>query len=484
MKKFTNAAPSQNSRRYYIVYGIIIAIGTLLYATLLGGKYIWTDEAYSLNLIKHSYPEICATTAADVHPPLYYILLKFCIQPFGYSLIAAKLFSIMPYILILMIGGIELKKIFNAKIAIAFMILFLLFPFSLLYAVEIRMYSLAALFVFINGIYAYQYYEKNSKPDYWIWIVSGVCASYTHYFAMVSVGTIYLLLLIAICFKKKALLKHWFIAVLMTFILYLPWLGCFIKQLIYKVNNDYWISEIHFWTIREYAKTMFSADGLKRFEVFAWCSYLLAFISVILSRNKKLIVLSICALFVPAGTIFIGVTVSLIVRPIFIIRYVIPAVPLLIVFMAIGLCQIKFHVLAVFLWIIAFTGGISHYRTNLKLENRVVENALNTAFVETYSFCDAYVILTNPPISVSWVLAYYTPEKPIYVNQVVTAADPCDNIAYIDELNTSVNDTIILMIDVGSEVPDHYLSQYTCQYLQEINAGGSLADVYLMTKNN
>lgn len=473
---------SQNCIRYYILFGIIIALGTLLYLSLIGGRYIWTDEAYTLTLIKHNYSKICAITAADVHPPLYYILLKFCIQPFGYSLIAAKLFSIIPYILILIIGGVQLRKIFNSKIAISFMILFLLFPFSLLYAVEIRMYSLAALFVFINGIFAYQYYERNSKHDYWVWIISGVCASYTHYFALVSVGIIYLLLLSAICFRKKTLLKHWFIAVLVTFLLYLPWLGSFIKQLIYKVNNDYWISEIYFYTIREYAITMFSADGLKRFEAFAWCSYLLAFISVIFSRSKKLIALSICALSVPVGTIFIGVTVSLIVRPIFIIRYIIPSIPLLIVFMAIGLCQIRFHILSVIIWIIAFIGGISHYHTNLKIENQIVTSALDNAFVETYSYCDAYIVLTTPPIAVSWVLAYYTPDKPIYVNQEVTAADPCDNIAYIDELNTSVNENIVLIIDVGSEVPDNYLSQYKCQYLQEINAGGSLADTYLMMK--
>ena len=150
--------------------------------------------------------------------------------------------------------------------------------------------------------------------------------------------------------------------------------------------------------------------------------------------------------------------------------------------MAIGLSQIRFHVPVILIWIIVFAGGISHYYTNFKIENRVVENALNTAFVEKYSYCDSYVVLTNPTISVSWVLAYYTAEKPIYVNQEVTAADPCDNIAYIDELNTSVNENIILIIDVGSEVPDTYLSQYECQYLQEINAGGSPADAYLMTK--
>ncbi|MCM1262407.1 MAG: hypothetical protein NC313_06765 [Butyrivibrio sp.] len=471
----------KDNMRYHILFGVITAVGTLMYILLMRGRYIWADEAYTLSLIKHGYAQICKITAADVHPPLYYILLKFCIQPFRYSIIAAKIFSIAPFVLILVIGGGRLKKIFNEKVSLIFMILFLLYPFLLAYAIEIRMYSLAALFVFINGIYAYEYYEENTKKSYWIWIISGVCASYTHYFAMVSVGIIYCILLAAAFLKKKRILKQWSAAVLITAVLYLPWIGSFISQLVYKVNNDYWISEITRWTIKEYVITMFSAAGLEHFEILAVCSYIIVFAFVILSGSKKAIAVSACALSVPAGTIIIGVAASLLVRPVFVIRYVIPAAPFLIVFMAVGLCHIKFKALAAVIMVVALCGGAVNYKENFQEEGLIVENPIDKSFADENASCDSYVIQTSLPQAIYGVLSYYAPDKPVYVDQIVTAAEPYDNLANIGEFDLAANQEIILLLDSGSDIPEKYSDFYDWRFLKEVFESGTLVDVYLLT---
>ncbi|MCM1264065.1 MAG: glycosyltransferase family 39 protein [Butyrivibrio sp.] len=472
----------KNNICYHILFGIITTAGLLMYISLMKGRYIWADEAYTFSLIKHSYAQICKITAADVHPPLYYILLKFCIQPFNYSHVAAKLFSIIPFVLILVIGGERLKKIFDEKVSLIFMTLFLFFPFLLAYAVEIRMYSLAAFFVFINGLYAYEYYGENAKKDYWIWVVSGVCASYTHYFAMVSVGIIYCVLFVAICLKKRRILKQWFAAVLITAVLYLPWIGSFIGQLVYKVNNDYWISEITRWTIKEYAITVFSAAGFRYFEILALCSYIIVSAFVIFSGNKKAIALSVCALSVPAGTIIVGVAASLLVRPVFVIRYVIPAVPFLIVFMAVGLSHVKVKALAAFIWIIALCGGVSNYKENLQAESLVVENPIDKSFVDECASCDSYVIQTALPQAVYGVLSYYAPDKPVYVDAPVTAAEPYDNLANIEEFDLTANGEIILLLDSGGGIPDKFADSYNCSFFKEVFESGTWVDVYRLTR--
>lgn len=472
----------KNNIGYYILFGIITAIGVLMYISLMKGRYIWADEAYTLSLVKHSYAELCKITAADVHPPLYYILLKFCIQPFNYSLIAAKLFSIIPFILILVTGGIKLKKMFDEKVSLIFMTLFLFFPFLLAYAVEIRMYSLAAFFVFINGLYAYQYYEENTKKSYWIWVIFGVCTSYTHYFAMVSVGIIYCVLFAAICLKKKRILKQWLVAVLITVVLYLPWLNSFIGQLVYKVNNDYWIAEITRWTIKEYAIDMFSAAGLKNFEIFALCSYIIVFAFVIFSGNKKAIALSVCALSVPAGTIIVGVAVSILVRPVFVIRYVIPAAPFLVVFMAVGLSHVRYKILAAFIWIVALCGGVSNYKENFQAESFVVENPIDKSFTDECASCDSYVIQTTLPQAIYGVLAYYAPDKPVYVDLIVSAAEPYDNLVNMGELDLEANKEIILLLDSGGDIPERFSDSYNCRFLKEVFESGTLADVYILTR--
>lgn len=61
---------------FWQIYGMIMFGCIIGYLLLIGGKDIWYDEAYTFGLIRHSYREICFITAADVHPPLYYILLK------------------------------------------------------------------------------------------------------------------------------------------------------------------------------------------------------------------------------------------------------------------------------------------------------------------------------------------------------------------------------------------------------------------------
>ncbi len=63
-----------------------------MYMSLIGGKYICADEAYSFAMIKHSSKEIFCITAADVYLPLYCCRLKAFLAPFANNLYMAKIF--------------------------------------------------------------------------------------------------------------------------------------------------------------------------------------------------------------------------------------------------------------------------------------------------------------------------------------------------------------------------------------------------------
>lgn len=43
----------------------------------------WLDEFFSIEMVKLDWTEIPAATAADVHPPLYYFILKLFVTVFG-----------------------------------------------------------------------------------------------------------------------------------------------------------------------------------------------------------------------------------------------------------------------------------------------------------------------------------------------------------------------------------------------------------------
>ena len=112
-------------------YWLLCAAAAAVYALLALSDNIWADEAYTFAMLRHSFPEIWRITAADVHPPLYYFLAKLVAMPFGYSQYAVRLFSAACCLLIIVVGGWEITRLFDRKMGNIFMVLFLLYPFYL-----------------------------------------------------------------------------------------------------------------------------------------------------------------------------------------------------------------------------------------------------------------------------------------------------------------------------------------------------------------
>ena len=72
------------SKKFWLP-GVLILSAALQF-TNMSRSSIWHDEGFTAMLVKKfSYLEIIARTARDVHPPLYYLLLKPWTSLFGYS---------------------------------------------------------------------------------------------------------------------------------------------------------------------------------------------------------------------------------------------------------------------------------------------------------------------------------------------------------------------------------------------------------------
>ena len=471
--------------KYFAAVLAVMAAGSvIMYLTLSGAKEIWYDEAYTMAMMRHGFGDICRISAADVHPPLYYILLKLFMAVFGESMAAARCFSVIPYTVIILTGGIQLKRLFNARTAAAFVLLFVMFPYMLSYAVEIRMYSLAAMFVFLTALYSYRCFEKNGISDWVILTLSGVGAAYTHYFAMVSAGIIYAILLGACILKKRECIKRWALSAVAVIIIYLPWMRCFAQQLIYKVNNEYWIAPLTAKTILGYAYSIFSAAGLPSFFVFSFAAYFALFICVLRKKNRRITVLTLACIAVPLGTIAVGVIASLLVRPVFVIRYVIPALPVFIVFAAVAMSEIKSEaVISVFLTI-ALMSGMSNYAFVLSRKYSEIKNQLDAEFAERYSGCGCYIVNAskNAEEQLSAVLGYYERDKTIYKETAKGDDNPYANHEYIGDFDAEKYDSVVLITDCGAEPSAELAALYDCEYKEQTITRSYKADVYLLTK--
>ena len=91
--------------QYYMVPILLLIVS---FATVFS-QTIWVDEAYSLELAKHSYMNLIKIDALDVHPPLYYIILRTGFLIFGVSenfIWIGRFVSLVPYVILMTIGFI------------------------------------------------------------------------------------------------------------------------------------------------------------------------------------------------------------------------------------------------------------------------------------------------------------------------------------------------------------------------------------------
>ena len=75
---------------------LLVSIGIFLALTLtrLTASSIWFDEAFSAYIIRFDWADLTHYTAIDVHPPLYYYLLKLWSLLFGSSLASLRAMSV------------------------------------------------------------------------------------------------------------------------------------------------------------------------------------------------------------------------------------------------------------------------------------------------------------------------------------------------------------------------------------------------------
>ena len=461
-------------------FGILIAgmIACLILAA--GGMLVWSDEAFSLGMIRLGYREIWNLPSVDVHPPLYYFYLKSFTAIFGESVFIAKLASVLPYLFILAFGGRKLRYLFDETTGILFMVLFLCFTPLLRFAVEIRMYSLGAAFVFANAVYAYLCLKEGDRSRNWLLLsLFSTGAAYTHYYALAAVGVTDLLLLAAVCSKITEYIRKFILAVALIGILYFPWLRNFVGQMSYKIENEFWIERITFQSLIDYGVSLFNVAGLRFLSVPLAVTYLILFIQALKKKDIRLTV--ICILTVPLGTFLIGMILSFLIQPVFVFRYIIPAISLIPIYTALMLWKSLRRVNGKVLFAVLLVCGLIHYGGCIKDEYRKVEHPFDGQWVAKYEKCDAWLVLTSDPHA-STVLAYYEREKPIYTNHPESGeANPFPNV-YLAEM-FEAKDRIALMLETWAEIPKEILKAYDVESREWVEDGsGKKTGVYMMKR--
>jgi len=262
--------------------GIIssLTLGLVIRLINLTGISLWHDEAFSALLIKYSFPEMIYRIGLDVHPPMYYIFLRFWNYAFGDSLGSLRGFSVFFGVALILVVYLLVKEIFeDEKYAILASILTALNPFQIAYVTEARMYTMGAFFGVLSALFltkALKMETQKSKnmgleknPGKRILYYLSFSASIsiiilTHYYllftalALLGYAFLYTTYLYRLKIKNYASLLLSYIFIVLAFSSYIP---TFLFQF-RQVGAGYWIPPIDRWSIPSTLWTLIVGIGI------------------------------------------------------------------------------------------------------------------------------------------------------------------------------------------------------------------------------
>lgn len=338
----SKAADAVNSRAFAYLCALFCLLCIGIQLMFCFSPFLWGDPAATLCIIDRSYGEIVSLTATDVHPPLYYFIVRAFIDlatfiaPSLSTITAGKMASVVPFFIMLLLCMTVVRKRWGWYAAGMGSLAVVGVSPLIEFGTEIRMYGWATLFVTACYIYAYEFIKKKSLAPCLLFTAAGLCAAYTHTFACLAVMPIYLCVGIISFGRGKKCFSLWLAACIITVLGYLPWLHVLINQTS-TAGADFWIKEPTFFQIYvalvrpyEWINIVSSISLPALSNSLSVLITGISFICVLTLfrkrnlRHRRALAYGICGISVYLFTMLIALLVTWFVFPVFVERYFIP----------------------------------------------------------------------------------------------------------------------------------------------------------------
>nr|MCR5510661.1 hypothetical protein [Lachnospiraceae bacterium] len=347
---------------------ILIGAGAFIRsACFVYSSDIWFDELFTVELALKPLPQMLSLAAQDVHPPLYYILVRAVYiilhTAFGTdAVVAAKITSLIPYALVLVYLVVFVRRHFGWLSAGLAFVMIATMPHMSEFMVEARMYSWAAFALLAMFVHAIEFVGgvKNnhllvatcrthcggdvfSVPHLIAVLLYGIAAMYLHYYGLIGTGVIAAGVLACAVVRGRKIILPVVICCGVAIIAYIPWIRVLMGQ-IGQVSESYWIQPVTWRTIPGCVKYIFSPEFEQSYVNYICAgimiaSYLCMMLRYLRHNGKdsgdsghedrarkipaSLYIFGSAA--VLAGVIAAGTAASIIIRPVFVYRYMMPA---------------------------------------------------------------------------------------------------------------------------------------------------------------
>lgn len=320
-----------------LVLGAGVSTFVLLASATISKFSIWFDEAFGSYLIRFDFAALTRYTANDVHPPLYYWLLKVWSLFFGNTEIGLRSMSVFFGAVTIIFAFLLVLRLFGRRAAYVSMLLLVLSPMFIRYGQEARMYTLLTAII-VSATYVLTYAVETKKRVVWIiygvLIALGMLIQYFAALAWVShLAWLYLRARKKGDSFKKSLSRLFNRNVITAYIvavgLFCFWLPFLVIQFLTIQGHGFWIKPVTITTIPDFLTSvlLFSdSTGAVSWLALAFYALLGLFIYLAVKLLKSLpddkrsyYLLFICMIVIPPAILLIMSMPPL--RPAFVDRY-------------------------------------------------------------------------------------------------------------------------------------------------------------------
>jgi mannosyltransferase len=318
---------------------LLCAISVYIRSRYVGGQF-WMDEGITVGISSHSLAAIPGIMRVDGSPPLYYLLLHVWMSWVGNGEAATHWLSILFATLTIPISYWGTLGFADKRAALSTATVFAFNAFLDYYSLETRMYTLMLLLGLLATIGFIRGFVLRDRRYVVLFAVAQALMFYTHnwslFFAAASVISLAILYRYSGEEIRKGLIRDAVYAYVGAVILFAPWIPNFIFQVIHTAAP--WDTRPRFGAPIQIATGVIGAASLTVVMVVGACvGY-----SPLFMRPRKMTQQARVALMLfclGILTLVVAWISSQVVTPAWVVRYFAPAIPAMLMLLAIGISR-------------------------------------------------------------------------------------------------------------------------------------------------
>ncbi len=318
---------------------LLCAAAVYIRSRYVGGQF-WMDEGITVGIASHSLTAIPGIMRVDGSPPLFYWLLHIWMSWVGDSEAATHWLPILFATLTIPVSYWGTLGIAGKRAALTTATVFAFNAFLDYYSLETRMYTLMTLLGLLGTIGFIRGFVLRERRFVVLFSVAQALMFYTHNWSLFFGAAAFVGLVVLYRYGgeeiRQNLIRDTLLAYLAAVILFAPWIPTFIFQVLHTAAP--WDSRPRFGAPIQIATGVIGAASLTVVMVVgAAVGY-----SPLFARPRRMTPeawVAVMLIFLGIGTLVVAWISSQVVTPAWVVRYFAPAIPAMLMFLAIGISR-------------------------------------------------------------------------------------------------------------------------------------------------